>query len=1015
MTKTGEKKKLVKPRKKPVKSNKSREIKKSGIKLNDPARFEKARIMRNIYVTNFTEAISKTKYFSKKSANIQPASSSVSVEESSIEKSKMEKSFSCGLCSGSAGSSFESIQETRSHVKNIHEIAEEIVDKLIKLPKVDFWKSYKCIMCPESGNLIGVSEEMLKMHFKEKHKTNAIKSFMLKRTCRICNHDKANSDVELTKHFEDVHPRSDYWESDDENDVETEEKSEEANTSDKNKTRMADENRLKKLFHELDANKDGRIDIHELTEGLRKLGCFHITEEQILELMRKSDISKSGDLDLHEFVTYLTDHEKQLRFTFEALDEDQDGKIGVNEVISAFKKSGIVITESEAKSLMQKINVNDHSSDISFEEWRDYLLFHPSADLADIISHWRHNTDNSSIISQSTEAKKKVEEEAQLKAKAEAKKKEEEEEARLKAEAEAKKKVEEEARLKAEAEGEKTEGHDKDENMEQKDDQQDQPKLPEDEEKRARQDEHFENPETELENPDREVQVSQVQPSKKRKMNNVSNQSNKKAKYNPNMNILMPENVTSEMLQNIAKHSRNQVYCKDFGTACHECRQKTLDQKTICRSGQCSAGKGHICGPCLYRHHGQKAEEALLNKDWWCPHCLNNCPSSLCKQKNSAKNKEKSKQKVDSENEDGNRNSLGDENAHDNPSSQPNIPSQRIVQSGKQTKRVYAKTLKQGWLVHFTKKDQKKKRHYWKLDTKRITLYRSDTGSNYYKKIPLSEILAVETAKKGATDIQHCFEIRTAKMDYYVEEDANDSSDVDSDLAEQWEITLKQALMLETDNVEMNEKSEPVKITLPNSPKKFANQDLVYLKEIQTLEEVQELSVKQAKDILAMNQVNFKDVVEKDELLKHVSRLWKQEHKAQAEKDQLPDFQDELINRTYQDMTKYLNNAENMNSTIRIEEEKENDPLFDISIEPFITIMKNPDLPLGTKVGCATAIETILTANPMKSVKILAQEDFLKEINKLKENRECISRILKRISNHSTEAKSLVQTCCFQE
>ena len=72
------------------------------------------------------------------------------------------------------------------------------------------------------------------------------------------------------------------------------------------------------------------------------------------ELMRKSDISKSGDLDLHEFVTYLTDHEKQLRFTFEALDEDQDGKIGVNEVISAFKKSGIVITESEAKSLMQR-------------------------------------------------------------------------------------------------------------------------------------------------------------------------------------------------------------------------------------------------------------------------------------------------------------------------------------------------------------------------------------------------------------------------------------------------------------------------------------------------------------------------------------------------------------------------------------------------------------------------------------------------------------------------------------
>ena len=65
------------------------------------------------------------------------------------------------------------------------------------------------------------------------------------------------------------------------------------------------------------------------------------------------------------------------------------------------------------------------------------------------------------------------------------------------------------------------------------------------------------------------------------------------------------------------------------------------------------------------------------------------------------------------------------------------------------------------------------------------------------------------------------------------------------------------------------------------SPRRFANQGLVYLSEIKTKEEIQDLSVKQAKDILAMNRVNFKGVVEKDELLKHVLRLWKQDHKAQ--------------------------------------------------------------------------------------------------------------------------------------
>ena len=70
-----------------------------------------------------------------------------------------------------------------------------------------------------------------------------------------------------------------------------------------------------------------------------------------------------------------------------------------------------------------------------------------------------------------------------------------------------------------------------------------------------------------------------------------------------------------------------------------------------------------------------------------------------------------------------------------------------------------------------------------------------------------------------------------------------------------------------------------------SSPRWFANQGLVYLSEIENIADIQDLSVKQAKDILAMNRVNFKGVVEKDELLKHVSRLWKQEKQAQEGKD----------------------------------------------------------------------------------------------------------------------------------
>ena len=72
--------------------------------------------------------------------------------------------------------------------------------------------------------------------------------------------------------------------------------------------------------------------------------------------------------------------------------------------------------------------------------------------------------------------------------------------------------------------------------------------------------------------------------------------------------------------------------------------------------------------------------------------------------------------------------------------------------------------------------------------------------------------------------------------------------------------------------------------TFSPSPKRFAKQDLVYLSEIDTLEELNELSVTQLKKLLAMNRVTFKGVVEKEELLKIVKRLWNQEQKAELGK-----------------------------------------------------------------------------------------------------------------------------------
>jgi len=102
--------------------------------------------------------------------------------------------------------------------------------------------------------------------------------------------------------------------------------------------------------------------------------------------------------------------------------------------------------------------------------------------------------------------------------------------------------------------------------------------------------------------------------------------------FNPNEDILMPEDVTDAMLDDtISDFVSNKVYSQSKGTTCHQCRQKTIDQKTICRSGQCQGGRGLFCGVCLKNRYGMDIREALKDPNWWCPPCMDYCNCSICR------------------------------------------------------------------------------------------------------------------------------------------------------------------------------------------------------------------------------------------------------------------------------------------------------------------------------------------------------------------------------------------------
>ncbi|XP_077986670.1 calcium-binding mitochondrial carrier protein SCaMC-2-like [Glandiceps talaboti] len=151
-----------------------------------------------------------------------------------------------------------------------------------------------------------------------------------------------------------------------------------------------DEERFSDLFNKLDMNKDGRIDIEDLTHGLKKLGV-HQMPGQAQILMRKGDKDQDGEMDFAEFAQYLMEHEKQLKLQFKHLDRNEDGHVETAEVFHALKNLGVNVTEAQVDRIIKSMD-KDGSLKVDWMEWREYLLLHPSSELKDIYTYWRHAT-----------------------------------------------------------------------------------------------------------------------------------------------------------------------------------------------------------------------------------------------------------------------------------------------------------------------------------------------------------------------------------------------------------------------------------------------------------------------------------------------------------------------------------------------------------------------------------------------------------------------------------------------
>jgi len=97
--------------------------------------------------------------------------------------------------------------------------------------------------------------------------------------------------------------------------------------------------------------------------------------------------------------------------------------------------------------------------------------------------------------------------------------------------------------------------------------------------------------------------------------------------------VVLDESVTEDEINGKRYRLGGRIYDSVNGVTCHQCRQKTIDEKTTCNDENVFAapGKHHFCKVCLKNRYGEELEEVNKSHNWICPYCRGICNCSFCR------------------------------------------------------------------------------------------------------------------------------------------------------------------------------------------------------------------------------------------------------------------------------------------------------------------------------------------------------------------------------------------------
>mmetsp|Transcript_28122 Transcript_28122/g.46569 ORF Transcript_28122/g.46569 Transcript_28122/m.46569 type:complete len:519 (-) Transcript_28122:299-1855(-) len=157
---------------------------------------------------------------------------------------------------------------------------------------------------------------------------------------------------------------------------------------------IASQDEIAELFHEIDANGDGKLSQDDLVRALRK-GKLPTSHTHMEKLFREIDTKKTGTIDLGEFTVFIKERKQKLHQAYRqilrhrsSLLENHKGFTASTFRVAA-KTSGVHLSDKDMTIITNHLEHNaDESKYISYKTFVDCLLLAPEINPRYFLDSW---------------------------------------------------------------------------------------------------------------------------------------------------------------------------------------------------------------------------------------------------------------------------------------------------------------------------------------------------------------------------------------------------------------------------------------------------------------------------------------------------------------------------------------------------------------------------------------------------------------------------------------------------